>query len=335
MAKVLDLLLLLLSLLSKSNPIASNVEVTFTLSPEPPIIAEGDTAVFNCSSNHSAVLINWILNGTVSASTLTSLGVIVNGAATPVSSLIIPGLVAPFNDTEVQCVAFGFGIGDFSPSSVILRVQGKLAPVKSLRTLENDSCYDFDWTPPFTLAGFDILRYNINVTDNNGNIIVQTNVSIAEWYYCPEKFDNLNLTNLCISIAAVNEVGEGELSKIKLNTTKYNIVQTQIDNRSRDKNQNWILSITIILEQLTGSDSEKPCINDVLMNCTDSNASFNTSNIMQITDFELMATFNISLEKADDKNHTIITHISFCSVLDEYESDKNNSLPISKVVMIK
>uniref|UniRef100_A0A1X7UGP3 Ig-like domain-containing protein n=1 Tax=Amphimedon queenslandica TaxID=400682 RepID=A0A1X7UGP3_AMPQE len=115
--------LFLLLLISVIVSTSGNVEVTFTLSHDPPTIAEGGTAVFNCSSNHSLVTITWYLNKTVLASTLTSLGVIVNGAATPVSSLIMPGLVDPFNNTEVQCVAFGFGIGDFSPPSVILRVQ--------------------------------------------------------------------------------------------------------------------------------------------------------------------------------------------------------------------
>ena len=180
--------------------------MTFTLSPNPPTIAEGDTAVFNCSSNHSLVLITWILNETVAASTLTSLGVIVTGASTPVSSLIIPGLVDPFNDTEVWCYASGPGFGNLSPPSVILRVQGRPGPVKMLLVQSNDSCcYQFYWVSPFTLSGFPILIYNINIT-STGSILLQTNVSVSQWTYCPEDYGNHT-----VSIAAVNSVGEGEV----------------------------------------------------------------------------------------------------------------------------
>ena len=180
--------------------------MAFTSSHYPPNIAEGGIAVFNCSSNHSAVLISWLLNKTISASTLTSLGVIVNGAGTTVSSIIIPGLVDPFNNTEVQCVAFGFGIGDFSPSPVILRIQGSPEPVNSLTVVQsNDSCcYQFYWTPPFTLPGVPILRYNINITSTS-SILLQTNVSVSQWTYCPKDFGSHT-----VSIAAVNSVGEGE-----------------------------------------------------------------------------------------------------------------------------
>ena len=180
--------------------------MTFTSSHDPPNIAEGGIAVFNCSSNHSLVIITWILNKTVLASTLTSLGVIVNGVGTPVSSLTIPGLVDPFNNTEVQCIAFGHGIGDFSPFSVIMRVQGSPEPLNSLTVVQsNDSCcYQFYWTPPFTLPGVPILRYNINITSTS-SILLQTNVSILQWTYCPKDFGSHT-----VSIAAVNSAGEGE-----------------------------------------------------------------------------------------------------------------------------
>ena len=188
--------------------------MTFTSSHDSPNIAEGDTAVFNCSSNHSTVLISWLLNKT-SASTFTSLGLIVNGAATTVSSLTIPGLVDPFNNTEVQCVAFGFGIGDLSPSSVILRIQGRLKPVNNLTEVQsNDSCcYQFYWTPPFTLPGFPILRYNINIISTS-SILLQTNVSVSQWTYCPKDFGSHT-----VSIAAVNSVGEGEIANYNFSVT--------------------------------------------------------------------------------------------------------------------
>ena len=82
--------------------------------------------MFNCSTNHPAVTITWILNKTVPASTLASLGVTTHGVGSPVSSLTIPGLVNPFNNTEVLCYASGPGFGDVSPPPVILRIQGRL-----------------------------------------------------------------------------------------------------------------------------------------------------------------------------------------------------------------
>ena len=85
--------------------------------------------MFNCSSNNPAVTITWYLNTTVPATTLASYGVTTPGAGTPVSSLIIPGLVNPFNNTEVLCYASGPGFGDASPPPVILRIQGRLEHV--------------------------------------------------------------------------------------------------------------------------------------------------------------------------------------------------------------
>ena len=73
------------------------MEVIFTSSPN---IPEGGTTVYNCSTNNSAV------------------SVIAHGAGTTISSPI-PGLVNPFNNTEVWCYASGSGFGDVSPSPVI------------------------------------------------------------------------------------------------------------------------------------------------------------------------------------------------------------------------
>ena len=87
--------------------------------------------MYNCSTNHSLVLINWILNKTVSASEFASYGVTTSGTGSTVSSLIIPGLVNPFNNTEVWCYASAPGfVGDVvSPPPVILRIQGRLEHV--------------------------------------------------------------------------------------------------------------------------------------------------------------------------------------------------------------
>ena len=85
--------------------------------------------MFNCSTNHSLVTITWILNKTVPASTLASLGVTTHGVGTSVSSLTIPGLVNPFNNTEVLCYASGPGFVGVTPPPVILRIQGRLEHV--------------------------------------------------------------------------------------------------------------------------------------------------------------------------------------------------------------
>ena len=165
--------------------------------------------MFNCSTNHSLVPINWILNKTISASTLVSLGVTASGIGTRVSSLIIPGLVDPFNNTQVWCVAYGHGLGDFSPPPVILRIQGRLEPVNSLTAvLSNGSCcYHFYWTPPFTLPGVPILGYNINITTFYNGTVFQIDVTATtRWEYCPA-----DLGFYIVSIAAVNSVGEGDI----------------------------------------------------------------------------------------------------------------------------
>ncbi|XP_019861859.1 PREDICTED: uncharacterized protein LOC109590376 [Amphimedon queenslandica] len=291
-----------------------NVKVTFTSSHDPPIIAEGDTAVFNCSSNHSLVLINWILNETVSASTLTSLGVIVNGAATPVSSLIIPGLVDPFNDTEVQCVAFGFGIGDFSPSSVTLKVQGIPAPVDNLTLSYYSCCYTFSWIAPFTLPGFPILNYNVSVTSNDEMINqAKLNDSVIQWIYYPKE-----VATHTFSIAAVNNVGEGKISNLPMEKNEINDTEL-IDQYLDYESQNHIIDIKI-----SRKDAEfKNCIfNHVALDCTDSNAIFNSSNITN----DAFVTFNIS---AADKVHKVTTHITLQSGL-VVNSDSSNPLSLSK-----
>ena len=187
------------------------MEVNFTSSPN---IPEGGTAVYNCSTNNSTVTITWLLNKTVTAPELASYGVTTPGVGSPVSSLIIPGLVNPFNNTEVQCVAYGHGVGDFSPPSVILRIQGRLGAPNYLTAVQsNDSCcYHFNWSPPFTLPGVPILGYNINVTNKTNGVVLHTKtVTATECEYCPEEFgDHI------INAAAVNGVGEGEVDTLNL-----------------------------------------------------------------------------------------------------------------------
>ena len=181
--------------------------VIFTSSPNVP---EGGTAVYNCFTNHSAVIVTWFLNKTVPATKFASYGVTTPGTGSPVSSLIIPGLVNPFNNTEVLCYASGPGFGDVSPPPVILRIQGRLEAPTAVQS--NDSCcYHFNWSPPFTLPGVPILGYNINITNNNG-VVLRVNISnTTQWEYCPEEFGNH-----IVSVAAVNGVGEGEVTTLNL-----------------------------------------------------------------------------------------------------------------------
>ena len=189
--------------------------VIFTSSPN---IPEGGTAVYNCSSNHSLVIINWYLhvslNKTVTASTLVSYGVTTPGVGTPVSSLMIPGLVNPFNNTEVLCHASAPGfVGDVvSPPPVMLRIQGRLETPYNLTAVQfNESCYRFNWSPPFILPGVPILGYNINVTNNTDGAALHIDTVAAECKYCPEEFgDHI------VSVAAVNDVGEGNVATFNL-----------------------------------------------------------------------------------------------------------------------
>ena len=182
--------------------------------------------MYNCSTNHSLITINWYLNKTVSAPTFASYGVTAPGVGTPVSSLTIPGLVKPFNNTEVLCYASGPGFGDVSPPPVILRIQGRLETPNNVTALHNGSscCYNFNWSPPFTLPGVPILGYNIDITNNKGNVL-RSNVSntTAEWEYCPEEFgDHI------ISVAAVNDVGEGTTANTTVIITESKYSQSQL-----------------------------------------------------------------------------------------------------------
>ena len=68
------------------------------------------------------------------------------------------------------------------------------------------------WQPPFTLPGTYINCYNINVT-KGGKLVNITNVdnTTTKWSYCPDEFGEYN-----ISIAAVNNMGEGDIITMTL-----------------------------------------------------------------------------------------------------------------------
>ena len=228
------LLLVLLSTASKLSMVAlsfhHNVFImlgndssgtTFFTSSSSNNIAEGDTITINCSSNNSLAVIHWVANRTISA-VIERLGVRATGIGTSSSSLTVPGIVHPFNNTEIKCVLFIPGSGELeSPPPVMLRIQGRLEAPYGLTAVQSNGsscCYRFNWFPPFTLPGVPILGYNINVTNknnNNGANVLQINVSntTTEWEYCPKKFDNHT-----VGVAAVNKVGEGQISTVEIKT---------------------------------------------------------------------------------------------------------------------
>ena len=192
---------------------------TFIFTSSSNNITEGGTITLNCSSNNSLVFINWVFNETDSAVSVH--GVTATGIGTNSSSLTVPGIPDPFNNTIIKCVLFIPGSGELeSPPPVMLRIQGRLeAPYGLTAVQSNDSCfYHFNWFPPFTLPGVPILGYNINVTNennNNGANVLQINVSntTTEWEYCPKKFDDH-----IVGVAAVNKVGEGQISTVEIKT---------------------------------------------------------------------------------------------------------------------
>ena len=87
---------------------------------------------------------------------------------------------------------------------IILIFVGTLSAVGNLTVQSNGSCcHIISWTPPYTLLGVPILRYNINITQ--GTHFIQYSVTSTEMNYCPLQFGKYT-----VSVAAVNKVGEGK-----------------------------------------------------------------------------------------------------------------------------
>ena len=89
--------------------IDGQVNIIFISSPN---ITTVDNATYNCSSNDSAVTIQWFIGNsqtpTHNDNNLISAGVITIGDGTTDSSLIIPGHLTQFNDTLIECRVSGF-----------------------------------------------------------------------------------------------------------------------------------------------------------------------------------------------------------------------------------
>ena len=91
--------------------------------------------MYKCSVDNNGVSIQWNVNGIASTdSSITDLGIITNGAATPNSSLTIPGN-PELNNTIVICTGSGLvdGMKYIKSSSATLFIQGII--------IINDSCY--------------------------------------------------------------------------------------------------------------------------------------------------------------------------------------------------
>jgi hypothetical protein len=196
-------------------------------------------ATFECSSNHSAVTIQWFIGDsgtpTHNDNNLTLAGVITTGAATTTSSLIIPGHLTQFNDTLIHCRAAGDigginGISVREVRSAPLLIQGKLDGVGDLMTQpDGPCCINITWSPPYTLSGVPILGYNINITQYDQLIVSNTtDGNTTEWRYCPEKSGEY-----IISVGAVNGVGEGNITNTSgmIEESKYNVTKMKLEHQ--------------------------------------------------------------------------------------------------------
>ena len=91
-------------------------------------IGVNQLAHYQCSVDHTDVIITWSVNGTGSADKkIIKLGIITNGAGSPNSSLTIPGY-PQYNNTVVRCNAFGSVDGNsyFNFNQTTLKIQGVL-----------------------------------------------------------------------------------------------------------------------------------------------------------------------------------------------------------------
>ena len=96
------------------------VTVQFTFIPSPNI-GVYQLAHYQCSVDHPNSIIVWHINGTISTNIeIEQLDIITSGAGTPTSNLTIPGY-PQYNNTIVECIAFGPVEGDINST---LRIQG-------------------------------------------------------------------------------------------------------------------------------------------------------------------------------------------------------------------
>ena len=211
----------------------SPLAVQFKFMPFPEAkIGVYQSAHYQCSVDHSTVVITWSVNGTGSADNkIIQLGITTNGAGSSNSSLTIPGY-PQYNNTIVRCNAFGSVNGNsyFNFSDSTLKIQGnmlfgvhfnysfllgKLTNVRNLVCKRQQHCATCTWSPPFSLVS--IPGYVVNVTKHFSGEISEHFTTDTNWTFCisPSQFDNYT-----VSVAGNNTAGEGDTSSmtIEINT---------------------------------------------------------------------------------------------------------------------
>ena len=195
-------------------------------------IGVNQSAHYQCSVDHSTVVITWSVNGTGSADNkIIQLGIVTSGAGSSNSSLTIPGY-PQYNNTVVRCNAFGSVNGNnyYNYSDSILRIQGntlfgvhfnysfmlgKLKNVGNLVCKRQHNCGTCTWSSPFSLVP--IPGYFVNVTKHFSGEINETFIVGTTWNFCisPSQFGNYT-----VSVAGSNTAGEGDTSSmtIEINT---------------------------------------------------------------------------------------------------------------------
>ena len=111
-----------------------------------------------------------------------------------------------------------------------LYLLGYLSAIEPNTTFSNICRLKLYWNPPFTLPGVPILGYSINVTNANTNVSKHFDVANTSTSFTLP----LDGSDYIISIAGMNQVGEGHISTIAVNSTESifqsNTVITNINN---------------------------------------------------------------------------------------------------------
>ena len=193
-----------------------------------PNIGVYQVAHYQCSMDHTGVIVTWFVNGTGSANNdIIQLGIVTNGEGSQQSNLTIPGY-PQYNNTVVTCNAFGTvnGSSYFNFNESTLKIQGntlfdmslyllslgELAAVKNLMCHVQSQYINCSWSSPFSLVP--IHGYIINVT-YQGEVVTQNTTSSTIWQYCPSQFGTYT-----ISVAGNNSAGEGVISTTSLHVPR-------------------------------------------------------------------------------------------------------------------
>jgi hypothetical protein len=279
----------------------------------PDTITTVDTAVYNCSTKHPDIAIEWIFNTQSANCTATSSDkdVTINGAGTNNSTFIIPGHLTQFNATIVSCRATG-NINGFNFNKVYsanLQVQGKLDSIHNLTTqFDGSCCTNITWSPPYTLLSVPILKYNINIS-RDGQIVETSSTISTEGTYCPVESGEYN-----ISVIAVNKVGEGDTATVRVSyPQKYNISRTALLDQYLNQTQ-WVLTIAILIDSSLTDDDISLSMDDVqqiFMKFSHTGLTIETNNISNYdsTNNSLTASFVTNDSPLNDNFYTFTLDI--------------------------